>query len=244
MPVVEKAFSNKWCVLATLLQHTATHCVTMWHTATHCNTLQHTAQHCNTQQHTATHCNTLQHTATHCNTIQLVVLRPVVTQQHIATHIVTTTHCNALQLAVSRPVVAQQHTATHSKFVSNTLQHTSTLYNLQFRALSSHNNTLQHTATHYNLLFRTMSSLCSKGKRFFGLSCIQRVVSFRICVLQWGSSGSLLHTVRTLLHAKRKNEFCQISFAHQRSFNTWQVQQTAQEWETEWKSARKHLCAS
>jgi len=40
-----------------ILQHTATHYITLLRSATHCNTLQ---------QHTATtHCNTLQHIATH-----------------------------------------------------------------------------------------------------------------------------------------------------------------------------------
>jgi len=58
------------CVVACLLQHTATRCDIPQYAATHCNTLQHTATHCNTLQHAATHCNTLHHTATLYNTLQ------------------------------------------------------------------------------------------------------------------------------------------------------------------------------
>jgi len=62
-------------LVATHMQHTATHCHTLPHTATHCHTLPHTATHCNTLPHTATHCrlrqrNTLQHTATYCSILQ------------------------------------------------------------------------------------------------------------------------------------------------------------------------------
>jgi len=75
------------------LQHTATHCNTLWWLWSAClsDTLQHnvsiyttrlwyrdggtvTATRCNTLQHTATRCNTLQHTATHCNTLSRFTL--------------------------------------------------------------------------------------------------------------------------------------------------------------------------
>jgi len=70
-PNVTRDMTRFYCAAAAyaLLQHTASHCITLRHTASLCNTLQHTATHCNTLQHTATHCNTLQHTATHCNTL-------------------------------------------------------------------------------------------------------------------------------------------------------------------------------
>ena len=73
------------------LQHTATHCNTLWWLWSAClsDTLQHNVSiyttrlwyrdggedavtHCSTLQHTATHCNTLQHTALHCNTLQQI----------------------------------------------------------------------------------------------------------------------------------------------------------------------------
>ena len=111
---------NESAVCWTLLQHTATHCITLHHTATrhrlwnvaliffyvaatHCITGHYTATYCITLQHTATHCITPQFTATYCNTLQ-----------HITTHCITlqhtATHCNTLQL--------MQHTTAHC----NTLQ--------------------------------------------------------------------------------------------------------------------------
>jgi len=42
-----------------ILQHTASHCITLHHAAPHCSTLHHTATYCTTLQHTATYCTTL-----------------------------------------------------------------------------------------------------------------------------------------------------------------------------------------
>jgi len=55
--------------ICTPLQHIATHCNTLQNT-TSCTPLQHNVTHCNTLQHTATHCNTLYtaHCNTHTRT--------------------------------------------------------------------------------------------------------------------------------------------------------------------------------
>ena len=87
--IPDTGLSREQVCVCVWLQHTATHCNTLYyattrcnmlqHTATHCDTLQYTVlsrdscvfvYHCSTLQHTAAHCNTLQHTATHCNTLQ------------------------------------------------------------------------------------------------------------------------------------------------------------------------------
>ena len=106
-----------------ILQHTATHCNTLyigeWELGTQVQTLQHAERHCDTLQHTAIHCihcNTLQHTATHCNTLQYTAIHCNTTQH-------TATRCNTLYIGeweLGTQANTLQHTATHC----NTLQHT------------------------------------------------------------------------------------------------------------------------
>ena len=64
-----------------ILQHTATHCITLQDSRANCNALQRTATHGNTRQHTATHGNTLHHAAAHCTTLQHT-LEDIATQYH------------------------------------------------------------------------------------------------------------------------------------------------------------------
>jgi len=103
------------CTRNNMMQHTATHCITLQHTT--CNTLQqhdqHTATHRDTlqhPQHPAAQCcnNMIQHTATHFDTLHATRCNNIIsTLQH------TATHCNTLQ-----------YTATHC----DTLRHTATYY--------------------------------------------------------------------------------------------------------------------
>ena len=94
------------------MQHTASHCNTLYHTATHCITLQHTATHCNTLHHTATHCNTLQRTTTRFNTLQH-------TATHCYTLLHTAAHCNTLH-----------HTAAHCSTLQGSASHCNTLQHM------------------------------------------------------------------------------------------------------------------
>jgi len=157
---------------ARYLQHTATHCTTLYHTATHCllgmltsfsrkkyvgsRSAPHCAPHCNTPQHTVFwECLPAvpkkkyagSRFSTHCNTL-------CNTLHHTSQHGDTLSFGNADQSFPRRNLRAQYlntcNTLQHT--LLQTLQHT-LRHNLQRTA--KHCKTLQHTATHCDTLQHT-----------------------------------------------------------------------------------------
>ena len=151
--------TRSWCFASArcnTMQHTATHCDTVFHRDpsqksalyTMCymkvpyrcllrNFVSHNpwstndaVTHCNILQNTSTHCNTLQNTNTVLHTVSVTTAKLPLTLQR------TATHCNTLQ-----------NIATHCKTLQHTATHCSTLQHI-----ATHRNTMQHTATHCNTL--------------------------------------------------------------------------------------------